>query len=102
MDARPAEAARQSGPDPRTIRMTLKLYASLTTFLPEANRKGHAIELEVAEDATLEAVVAPFGMPKAQVFLVLINGVFVPPSLRASRRFRDGDVLAIWPPVAGG
>ena len=86
----------------RTIRVTLKLYATLMAFLPEANRKQHAIELTVAEDATLDAVIAPFGMPKALVFLVLVNGVFIPPSERASYRFQDGDVLAIWPPVAGG
>ncbi len=86
----------------RTIRITLKLYATLMAFLPEANRKQHAIELQIQEDATLDAVVAPFGMPKALVFLVLVNGVFIPPSERARYRFEDGDVLAIWPPVAGG
>jgi len=86
----------------KTIRVTLKLYASLMAFLPEPNRKNHAIDLDVPENATLDAVIAPFGMPKAQVFLVLVNGVFIPPSERAGKRFQDGDVLAIWPPVAGG
>jgi hypothetical protein len=46
--------------------------------------------------------VAPLGMPPALVKLVVLNGVFVPPGERAVRRFADGDVLAIWPPVAGG
>jgi sulfur carrier protein ThiS len=86
----------------RTIRITLKLYASLTAFLPESNRKHHSIELQIPADATLDEVVTPFGMPKAQVFLVLVNGVFIPPSARAGHRFKDGDALAIWPPVAGG
>ena len=86
----------------RTIRITLKLYATLMAFLPEANRRQHAIELNVPEGATLDAVIAPFGLPKALVFLVLVNGVFIPPSARARHRFEDGDVLAIWPPVAGG
>jgi molybdopterin converting factor small subunit len=26
----------------------------------------------------------------------------VPPQARASRALQDGDVLAIWPPIAGG
>jgi sulfur carrier protein ThiS len=86
----------------RTIRITLKLYATLMAFLPEANRKQHAIELTVPEHATIDTAIAPFGMPKALVFLVLVNGVFIPPSARAAHRFEDGDVLAIWPPVAGG
>ena len=33
---------------------------------------------------------------------VLINGVFVPPEQRGARVLVDGDVLAIWPPIAGG
>jgi sulfur carrier protein ThiS len=36
------------------------------------------------------------------VHLVLINGVYVPPDERATRRLAEGDVLAIWPPIAGG
>ena len=86
----------------KTIRVTVKLYASLMAFLPEANRKSHTTELDVPDHATLDEVIAPFGMPKAQVFLVLVNGIFIPPSQRAGYRFEDGDVLAIWPPVAGG
>jgi len=84
------------------IRMTLKLYASLTPYLPEACRKNHAMPIEVDPTATIDSVVAPLGMPPTLVKLVVLNGVFVPPGERATRHFTDGDVLAIWPPVAGG
>jgi sulfur carrier protein ThiS len=84
------------------IRVTLKLYASLTQYLPEAFRKGHAMPMEVDATATIESIVTPLGMPPALVKLVVLNGVFIPPSERAATRFTDGDVLAIWPPVAGG
>lgn len=84
------------------IRMTLKLYASLTPYLPEAFRKNHAMPMEVDATATIASIVAPLGMPPALVKLVVLNGVFVPPGERAVTRFADGDVLAIWPPVAGG
>ena len=82
--------------------ITLKLYASLTQYLPEAFRKGHAMPMEVDATATIESIVAPLGIPPALVKLVVLNGVFVPPGERAVTRFVDGDVLAIWPPVAGG
>jgi len=36
------------------------------------------------------------------VHLVLINGSYVAPEDRATRTLVDGDVLAIWPPIAGG
>jgi len=88
--------------DAGKVRITLKLYASLTSYLPEAFRKSHAMPIEVDATATIESIVAPFGLPPGMVKLVVVNGVFVPPGERASKRLTDGDVLAIWPPVAGG
>ncbi|HUB44532.1 MAG TPA: MoaD/ThiS family protein [Acetobacteraceae bacterium] len=93
----PSEVARAD-----KISVTLKLYASLTDYLPAAFRKSHAMPMEIDSGATIETIVAPLGMPPALVKLVILNGTFVPPSERASRRFADGDVLAIWPPIAGG
>ena len=34
--------------------------------------------------------------------LVLVNGVFIPPSERDVYKLKEGDSLAVWPPVAGG
>ena len=84
------------------VTMTLKLYASLTRFLPDAFRKSHAMPMVVDASATIESIIAPLGMPPGLVKLVVLNGVFVPPSQRPLTRFTDGDVLAIWPPIAGG
>ena len=84
------------------IRMTLKLYASLTKYLPEKFRKSHAMPMEIDASATIDSIIGPLGMPAGSVKLVVLNGVFVPPSQRAVKRFVDGDVLAIWPPIAGG
>jgi sulfur carrier protein ThiS len=87
---------------PGRVRMTLKLYASLTQYLPEAYRRNHAMPMEVDAHATIDSILAPLGMPPASIKLVVLNGVFVPPSTRASTHFADGDVLALWPPIAGG
>lgn len=84
------------------IHVTLKLYASLTKYLPEPFRKNHAMPMEVGADATIASLIAPLGLPEGLVKLVVLNGVFVHPSERAQTRFADGDVLAIWPPIAGG
>jgi sulfur carrier protein ThiS len=80
------------------IRITLKLFASLTKFFPDAYRKSREMPLEIDADATIESIIAPLGMPPALVKLVLLNGIFVPPEERAATRFIDGDALAIWPP----
>ena len=84
------------------MRVTLKLYATLTDYLPPAARTNNQLELAVTEDDTIDSIVAPFHLPPKLVHLVLVNGLFVPPAERAARRFSEGDVIAIWPPIAGG
>lgn len=84
------------------MRVTLKLYATLTDHLPAHARRDNAMQLDLPDAATITDAIAPFGLPPRLVHLVLVNGVFVPPQERANRALRDGDVLAIWPPIAGG
>ncbi len=84
------------------MKITFKLYASLTEYLPPAARRDNRIEMEVAADATIAQIIEPLGMPPKLVHLVLVNGVYIPPEQRATRTFVEGDVLAIWPPIAGG
>lgn len=84
------------------MRITFKLYASLTQYLPADARRSNQIEIDVAEGATIAQIVEPFGLPEKLVHLVLVNGVYLPPAERSSFVPQDGDVLAIWPPIAGG
>lgn len=84
------------------MRITFKLYASLTQYLPPDARRGNQLMLELSEGRSIAEIIEPFGMPEKLVHLVLINGVYVPPAQRLSFVPRDGDVLAIWPPIAGG
>jgi len=41
-------------------------------------------------------------LPPALCTLVILNGVFVRVADRPTRLLAEGDVPAIWPPVAGG
>lgn len=85
-----------------TVRITFKLYASLGQYLPVDARRGNQMALDIAEGASIAQAIEPFGLPMKLVHLVLVNGVYVPPEQRASRVLAEGDVLAIWPPIAGG
>jgi molybdopterin converting factor small subunit len=83
------------------MKVTFKLFASLTDYLPP-ERKYNAVELEVAPDTTLGELITRFDLPPKLAHLVLINGIYVEPADRAGRKLADGDVVAIWPPVASG
>lgn len=84
------------------MNVTFKLYASLGEYLPAATRQGNQVMLDVAPQSTPADLAAQFRLPAKLVHLVLINGVYVPPEQRALRQLAEGDVLAIWPPIAGG
>jgi sulfur carrier protein ThiS len=84
------------------MHITFKLFATLTDYLPAEARRSNLVALEVADDATIAQIIEPFGMPDKLVHLVLVNGTFIPPEDRASKTLVEGDVLAIWPPIAGG
>lgn len=84
------------------MKVTLKLYASLTQHLPLDRRTVNFVELDVAEGATVRQIIEPFALPEKLVHLVLVNGVYVAPEDRMTKALVEGDVLAIWPPIAGG
>jgi len=83
------------------MRIRLKLYATLGQYLP-ASAVDNAIEIDVPEDASPNAVVDRFRVPREMTHLVLVNGVFVPRHERDGTILKNGDTLAVWPPVAGG
>jgi sulfur carrier protein ThiS len=84
------------------MQITFKLYASLTEYLPPERRHHNQMALELAPGATIAQVIEPFGLPMKLVHLVLVNGHYVAPENRADWGLAEGDVLAIWPPIAGG
>jgi sulfur carrier protein ThiS len=84
------------------MKITLKLFASLTDFLPAADRVGNITQLDVAPGSTILQIIEPFGLPMKLVHLVLVNGTYIDPDKRATKTLVEGDVLAIWPPIAGG
>jgi sulfur carrier protein ThiS len=83
------------------MQITLKLFATLGDFLPAGSRYNQ-IEVEVLDGVTVAAVIQQHQLPDKLVHLVLVNGVYIKPEERASKALQAGDVLAIWPPIAGG
>ena len=84
------------------MNITFKLFATLTDHLPAEARRSNQINLDVAADASISQIIEPYGIPPKLVHLVLINGKYIAPEDRGTTTLDEGDVLAIWPPVAGG
>lgn len=84
------------------MRITLKLFASLTDYLPPEAKYTNQIEIDVAPNTTIGDIINARRLPEKWVHLVLVNGVYVAAPDRPNYQLADGDVLAIWPPIAGG
>ena len=83
------------------MKVELKLYATLMRYLP-AEADGHSVILDLPEGMTAAKLIEDRGLPKESCFLVLVDGTYLTPEEREARPLKDGDVLSIWPPIAGG
>jgi molybdopterin converting factor small subunit len=84
------------------MKITFKLYANLQDLLP-AGSVRNAIDIEVPDDASLNDIIDQHRVPRELAHLVLVNGVFHCSADRGKPGvLKENDVLAIWPPVAGG
>lgn len=83
------------------MKVTLKLYASLQDHLP-ADAKNHSTAVTIAESETPYQLLERFNVPRKMAHLVILNGIYLYPADREKPVFKEGDTLAVWPPVAGG
>ncbi len=79
------------------MKVTAKLFATLRDHAPLGS-SGRAFEVEAAAGATVQELLDAWEIPGDMPLLILVN------SVHATRDhvLRDGDVLAVFPPIAGG
>jgi sulfur-carrier protein len=83
------------------MEITLKLYAGLSQYLPQSAEK-HSTKLEISSSETAFTILEKFNVPKESAHLVLLNGIYLDIEEREVPKLKEGDTLAVWPPVAGG
>lgn len=75
----------------------VRLFATLAQFLPPGSSEGAAV-LDVPDGATIADVARRLGIPPGLDRVLLLNGMEAEPE----QRLHSGDVLDIFPPLAGG
>ena len=74
------------------MELEVKLFASLQRFNQQQER------IEVADGTTVLEFLETFGIPASEVAIVLVNGRHA----ELERPLRDGESIAVFPPIAGG
>jgi sulfur carrier protein ThiS len=83
------------------MQINIEFYASLMKYLPPGKSRFRR-EITVDDGLLLARLIEQFHIPPQMAHIVLVNGRFVDVELRAERVLLEGDVVSIWPPVAGG
>ena len=79
------------------MRVEVRLFATLTAFLPPVSREG-AATLDVPAGSTVHDVIERLGIPPDFERVALVNGADTTPD----RLLQPDDVVTVFPPLAGG
>jgi molybdopterin converting factor small subunit len=84
------------------VKVQARLFAGLRDRLPDSVR-GRA-DLDLADDCSLQELLDHLEIHEKQAQMVLVNGVQTSRdrATRESLVLREGDDVAIFPPLAGG
>ena len=87
---------------PRSMQIRVKLFASLSQMLPSGVQPHEGFDLDIPPSTTPEQLIDRLRIPRELAHLVLLNGEYIKPGRRDKPIFRENDVFAVWPPIAGG
>lgn len=84
------------------ITVQVKLFMSLKKYIPENVQEGNTY-LKIEEGAMVKDLLARLGIPFEEDKIIVLNGISYKQSEETnSIVLQDGDVIAIFPPIAGG
>lgn len=81
------------------MKIYVKIYATLRQYVPNSGEITRPEGWEVADDATVQEVMASLKLPENLRTLALVNGVHCQDK---SKRLSNGDTLLLYPLMSGG
>jgi sulfur carrier protein ThiS len=81
-----------------SMRIQVRLYASLERFMPGEKDRSSFHDMEVDEGTTAGEFLHALHVPAETVKLIFLNGIHA----QADQILKEGDRLGVFPPVAGG
>lgn len=79
------------------MKVEVQLFATLADYLP-AGASGDSVILDVPMATTVADLMRSLGIPDGLECLTVVNGRDAPHEFRLA----EGDVLSLFPPLAGG
>ena len=62
---------------------------------------GNAL-LQLDDKSTVSDMMSRLALSELEIYMVLVNGETIPPSEREDHLLKDGDDVAVFPPMEGG
>lgn len=79
------------------MKVQLNLYASLRSYLPDYLSKQDPT-MDVEEGKTVGQLIEDLNIPQDAPKILFVNGIHA----KRDQVLKDGDRLALFPPIAGG
>ena len=93
---RPGDRLRVTTSPRRSVRVEVRAFATLRVFLPPGDRHGSPVD--VPEGSTIRDVARALGIADETALVALLNGREADPEQPVT----GGDVVTLFPPLAGG
>ena len=84
------------------MEIELKMFMKFKRYLPEGTADGKAM-ITLAEGSTFVDLLSEIGMPVSEDKIIIVNGISHKQSGKVNAlQLKEGDTVAIFPPIAGG
>jgi len=79
------------------MEIEIKLFATLRDYLPKGSSR-FSFKMEIDSHTPIQDILSKLKIPEEMPKIILVNGIHG----KKDQILKEGDILSIFPPVAGG